>query len=110
MTDRGIYLTVLCTDKGQHPSILLGVLTAQPNGGMVRANLVAPLGVAIAERRKDECVWLDHLDPDRAEYRVHMRCPRCRRHVQWSDDRVLEVLPQLHAAGLQHIDVSIIPS
>lgn len=109
MTGRGIRLAVVCTDKGQHPWIQLGDLTAQPNGEMVRANHGNAYGVQ-AGRRKDECVWLDQLDPGRAEYRVHMRCPRCRRHLQWGDDRVLEYLPQLHAAGLSQLDISLVQS
>ena len=104
MTDR-IKLSVVCTDKGQHPGTSLGDLTADPNGGMVRANFGFTYA-ELATRRKGECVWLDQLVRGRPEYRVHMRCPRCRRHVQWGHDRVVEYLPQLNAAGLVQLDIS----
>lgn len=108
MRDR-IELVIFCTDKGQHPWTKLGDLTAGLDGGMVRANQgFADAGVA--ERRKDRCVWLDHLDKGKAEYRVHMRCPRCRRHVEWKHGKVVEVLTQFRAAGLSRFDLSSMPS
>ena len=108
MTRDRINLGVFCTDKGQHPWTLLGDLTAALDGGMVRANMGAVYGV-VADRRKDECVWLDHLEQGKAEYRVHMRCPRCGRHVEWKHDRVVEVLTQFHAAALERFDLSSMP-
>lgn len=101
-----ITIAITCTDKGQHPWIALGDLTL--DDGMLRANIGATYG-ALAETRKDQCVWLDHLDPERAEYRVHLRCPRCQRHPQWTHANAVDRLTRLHAAGLSQLDVSLMP-
>jgi hypothetical protein len=95
-------LALCCTDRGQHPWTLLGDLTIS-DGGLLRANVGAVYGVT-AERRKDECVWLD--DIRRPSYRAHARCPRCRRHIQWRGEHARKIVESSTAAGRTQFDIS----
>ena len=102
---RPVALTIVCTDRGQHSTTLLGELNL---GGMLRAN-GTHLSPREAERRKDECVWLEHVDEDRPDYQVNMRCPRCGRHVEWRSARAIDLIGKLAAASVSRIDLSAIP-
>lgn len=103
---RAPWIAVACTDRGQHPWTQLGDLNT--TDGLVRAN-TATVGAQHATQRRPECVWLDHLDTTRPECRVHVRCPRCRRHVQWRDERAREIISTLDAAGRNVLDISRLP-
>jgi hypothetical protein len=101
-------IAVVCTDRAQHAETTLGDLTW--SSGLLRAN-VGFVYDARADRRKDECVWLDHLDPHSPEYRVHLRCPRCKREIQWTYDtavRVRDAIPEA-SPGVSHLDISGLP-
>ena len=109
------FLEIFCTDRRQHPETNLGNLTFTQYSHN-RGSWQAPLNLnqaveygRIAERRKSECVWIDHLDPGSKEYRVHMRCPRCQRHVQWTDARAQKLVPELARRGRMRLDLSIMP-
>ena len=103
---REISIAVSCTDRGQHPWISLGDLTW--DSGLLRANTGYSYGT-VADRRKAELVWLDHLDPLSPEYRVHMKCPRCQRHVEWSHVTLVKVRDALLAADTPRVDISRLP-
>jgi hypothetical protein len=40
---------------------------------------------------------------------VAFKCGRCTRNVQLRHDRLIEVIPQLHAAGVDEVDTSALP-
>jgi hypothetical protein len=99
--NRSPVVAVVCTDGGQHAWTVLGDLGVYH--GLLRANAGQVYGET-ANRRKAECVWLD--DVRRPEYRVHVRCPRCRRHVQWRGERARDIVQRLAAAGVSQLDIS----
>lgn len=106
MTGTARRLAVGCTDKGQHGWTDLGDLHLD---GLLSVNVGFVYG-EVAEHRKAECVWLDQLDPmDPASRRVHLQCPRCRRHVQWKWGRAVDVVTGMVDAGLISLDISSVP-
>lgn len=108
MNDTHYVVTVICTDRGQHGLTQLGDLTRLPDGTWA-ANVSHDYG-PIADRQVDSCVWLNGSgDQDDPMFRVHLRCPRCRRHEQWAGSRARERLDLLQAAGVKQLDVSLIP-
>lgn len=108
MNDRGPQIAMACTDRGQHPWMALGDLSnsweerTSRRTSVVRANRGFVYGV-VGERLKNQAVWIDHRQ------RVHVQCPRCGRHVQWTPDSALKMLEALHAAGMSQLDVSRAP-
>lgn len=99
-------IAIVCTDKGQHPSITLGDLIIVQGGqfdGLLRANQEHGFDIAgkrnygpHAHGRRGECVWLDDVPvAPNTEARVHMRCPRCKRHVQWRYETAVDRLERL---------------
>lgn len=105
-----VEVTIVCTDKGQHPLATLGDV-AMASGVSANVDLMGGRGRE-AERRKDECVWNDG-DPttDETMYgsRVNFRCPRCGRHVQWKHENAVDKLTRLGAAGVTRLDISTLP-
>lgn len=101
---RGPSVSFCCTDDGQHAWTMLGDLTI--SSGLLRANVGAVYGEH-ADRRKAECVWLD--DIRRPDYRVHIRCPRCRRHIEWRGEVARALLTELYSAGESRVDISHLP-
>jgi len=100
MTAR-IAIAIVCTDKGQHPETALGDLSIYD--GSVYANEVV-VHREIADRQKSECVWIDLTDA--APFRVNMRCPRCRRHLEWSYPESVGHITRLHEHGVNQLDMS----
>lgn len=94
---------IVCSDRGQHGLTILGDLSWRD--GLLRANQSAVYDQRV-EKQKAQCIWLDWLDEDLAEYRVHMRCPRCNRHPQWTHDRAMKILLALSEAGQTRMDIS----
>lgn len=94
-------LTVVCTDRGQHAETILGDLT-RPHG-LLRANAG---GVGY---RTEVAASLVIDDVRRPDYRVQIRCPRCRRHIQWRGERATEIMQALESAGVSRLDVSQLP-
>jgi hypothetical protein len=95
------WVTVTCTDRGQHRPNDLGEVSVvdRPGHG---------LGVVrVAEGRRPagrhRSVWVD------TGGRLNLRCARCGRHIEWRGDRAAEQVTRLHAAGLDHVDVSHLP-
>lgn len=95
-------LDVYCTDRGQHSRTPLGDLALI--GDTIEVNAAPIYRLTIAERRRSECVWVDDYD------KVHLRCPRCRREVQWSHDRARKAIAGLwkdnHDGGVARLDLS----
>ena len=83
-------LVVVCSDRGQHPVIVLGALR-RDELERVQAN-EAFSGRVFMSRVTDESVWLE----DRPEgFRAHIRCPRCRRNIVWTEATTRRVMDAL---------------
>lgn len=91
---------IVCADRGQHDEISLGGLSII--GEHVYANNGFRLTNA-AERLKHKSVYTD------ARQRVHLACPRCRRHIEWTNEKAVGILRRLEAAGIETLDIASIP-
>jgi hypothetical protein len=96
-------MLIVCTDRGRHPVSLLGQLD------LVDGLLRAAERLSMPRQHDGPCLWLDHPDPQRPDTRVQIRCPRCRRHIEWRHETATKVITRLHEAGMDRIDVSHLP-
>lgn len=98
-------LALYCTDRGEHSWTTLGDLYVHSNGVGVDGGAVG-YGEHAA-RRKAEAVSIDD------QGRIRIWCRRCRRDIQWTNDRALYFVMALwnhdRTAGSAQLDISTIP-
>ena len=87
---------VVCTGRGTHPEALLGSLAVIESAVVANAYNMS----AHAERRKDESVWIDDVG------NIHLRCPRCRRHVPWKQANACAVIESFWSEQVAALDLS----
>lgn len=110
-------IRLICTDKGTHPSREIGVLTRHSDDD---DDVVAPT---------DKLSWRSNAWRNgRASARVkdrlshegkgvifddvtwRLRCPTCRREIQWRLGRAIEIVDTLVDSGVSLLDVSRLPA
>ena len=113
----------ICTDGGQHPSREVGVVRrlsdddptiylptdrmsfVQARESRSRSRTVEPRGMHTTEGRGVEL----------SDVMWHLKCPTCRLHIEWKDDRAVEIIDKLLATfgcgpACPVVDLSALPA